>query len=580
MAIPVRASPRCRHCLAVTSRARRPHPARHALLTGALLSACVGAVEGPASAARPGSPGSGAQPADAPTSGVGEAETALRCQSAPPDVGESLLRRLSNVEVELTLQDLFALPEPPDASELPPDNDVEGFKTFAEAQAMSAQHLQAYVALAGRLADGLLADPARRSQLIGCEPSEARCVSTFVARFGELAFRRLLGAAEVEAYAARALANALDADDRVRYAIQALISSPHFVYRVEVGSTPGAVVELSARELAAKLSFALWGRGPSRALMEAADRGELASAQGLRARADEMLRDPRARYFYTRFFRQWLGYEKLRAPVTPPAGWSDALMPAMQAEADTLLAEHAFGGAPFHGAFTASSTTLSPELATFYGLPAPDGAGTVALPTGHPRAGAGVLGSAALLAMKTDGDPVAVRGNWLRRTFFCRSLHIPPNIADQLGDLLVGLSPVQIVEKRNSEAACKGCHAQIDPIGVGLSQFDAAGRFSATLDPSVYGIAPALPDLGGVAFDSLASLAEQLVATPEVDVCLAEKVYTYLGGRRPEPEDACALQAGFDAYGGAYDFRALVAGVTASPSFRLRRPPADAGASE
>lgn len=513
--------------------------------------------------------------------GVGEAETALRCQTAPPDVGKSLLRRLSTLELQLTLQDLFALEAPPDVSELPPDNDVEGFNTFAEAQALSAQHIRAYLSLAQQLADALLADPVRRGALLGCDPAEASCVSGFVARFGELAFRRVLGASEVEAYAARAQANGLDADDRVRYAIEALLASPHFLYRVEVGAGGGALATLAPRELAAKLSFALWGRGPSLALMEAADRGELAGDESLRARAAEMLRDPRAGYFYTRFFRQWLGYAKLRAPVVPPSDWSDALMPAMQAEADALLAAHAFGeGSDFHGAFTASRTELSPELAAFYGLPAPDASGAVALPAQHPRAGAGVLGSAALLAMKTDGDSVAVRGNWLRRTFFCRSLHIPPNIADQLGDLLVGLSPVQIVEKRNSEAACKGCHAQIDPIGVGLASFDAAGRFSSELDPGVYGIAATLPDLGNSPFDSLASLAEQLVSAPEVDVCLAEKVYTYLAGRRPEAEDACALQAGFEAYGGAYDFRALVAGVVASPSFRLRRPPTDAGASE
>lgn len=552
-------------------------------LASALLAGCVGAVEAPAG------PTSGAnggqQPASAPdappTSAVGEAQTALHCQAATPDVGASLLRRLSNVELQLTLQDLFALPEPPDVSGLPPDNEVEGFKTLAEAQAMSAQHVLAYLTTAGVLADELLADGPRLRTVVGCDHRQADCLPAFVASFGELAFRRELTKDEVDRYVAGAQASALDADDRLRYVLQSLLASPYFVYRVEVGAAGDAPSTLRPRELAAKLSFALWGRGPSRALMDAADRGELDGEAGLRGHAERLLADPRAAYFFTRFFRQWLGYDKLRVPVTPPPDWSDDLLPDMQREADAALTRHAFGeGADFRAAFTSANTQLSPALASFYGLPAPDAQGEVAIPTGHSRAGAGVLGSAALLGMKTDGDPIAVRGNWLRRTFFCRSLRIPPDVADQLGDLLVGLSPVQIVEKRNSEAACKGCHAQIDPIGVGLSRFDATGRFSAAFDPGVYGIAPTLPDLAGAPFDSLASLAQQLVSAQEVDACLSDKVYTYLSGRRSTPEDTCALQAGFDAYGAGYDFRALVAGVTGSPSFRLRRPPADVAASE
>lgn len=537
------------------------------LLALALLAGCSGSVESLQSPAGPASGSSSSTPGAA----TGSAAAALACTTSPADSGKSLLRRLSNTEYQLTTQDLFALAEPPAVDKLPADNTKDGFKTFAEVQSMSAQHLRAYIDKARELADALLADSARRTRVVACDASKTTCVRDFVARFGKLAFRRALSSTEIESYAVRAEANALDADDRIRYAIQALLISPNFLYRVEIGDKPDALSTLSAYELATRLSFGLWGRAPNLELLTKAEQGELDTSEQLREVAKAMLGDERASYFYTSFFRQWLGYDTLRAPNVKPADWNDALLAQMQTETDTVLRQHAFGDGPFLDALTTNQTRVSPALASFYKLSAPNATGELSIPANHPRANAGVLGHASLMSMKTDGDKIAVRGNWLRRTFFCAPLSIPPQVAADLDDLLVGLSPVQIVAKRNTESNCKGCHAKIDPIGISLARFDATGRYDATVDVSQYGIGPTLPDLNSKPINSLADLASALTSAPNVTECLSQKVFVFMNGREVESADGCAVSQGHEALDEAGSFRALLAGIVASPSFRLRR---------
>jgi hypothetical protein len=246
-------------------------------------------------------------------------------------------------------------------------------------------------------------------------------------------------------------------------------------------------------------------------------------------------------------------------------------MPKMQSETDSVLAKYAFGDSAFLEALTSNQTVVTPELASFYGLPTPGADDELTIPATHPRADSGILGHASLLSLKSDGDSIALRGNWVRRTFFCSDLRIPPEVAADLGDLLVGLSPVEIVAKRNTETACKSCHGLIDPIGVGLANIDATGRFDPEADISEYGIEPMVPDLNRAEFDSLASLASLLKASPAVEECLSQKVFLYMSGREPNERDQCALQEAHDAFAESGDFRSLLAGIVASPSFRLRR---------
>ena len=502
--------------------------------------------------------------------GVGSPDAA--CTGATPDVGSSVLRRLSTLEYQLTLQDLFQLTAPPSLEGLPPDTEKDGFKVYAELQTISAQHLRGYLAKAQELGAAMMSDSARRKAVLGCEPSATDCLKSFVTRFGRLAYRRALTSEEIDALVTRAERDALDTNDRFQFVIEVLLTAPDFLYRSEVGATPEGLSTLSASELAAKLSFAVWGRAPSAELLSQAEQGELDTASGLSRVVDSLLSDARAQGFYSGFFRQWLGYEAVRAPTTTVKGWSDALLPAMQAETDAVVQEFAWGGLNFLDALTANRTNVSKELATFYGLPAPGADGFVTFPSSHVRANTGLLTHASLLGAKSDGDLIALRGDWLRETFLCQHMQVPASVAEQLGEILVGLTRVQIVKERNSRAECKGCHAIIDPIGVGLSQFDRSGRYDETLDISEYGIAPALPDAPSPAFSSVAELAEKLRAMPQVSACLTSRAFLYVNGREPAASDRCTTQSAEQSFAAqASSFPSLLRGLLSAPSFRLRR---------
>src|SRR5690606_12655532 len=358
-------------------------------------------------------------------------------------------------------------------------------------------------------------------------------------------------------------------------AIEAMLTSPSFLYRVEVGNAADGLSTLTGTELAARLSFALWGRAPSAALLDRAEQGALDTPEGLRTVARTMLADPKAQTFIGAFFRQWLGYEKLRAPNVPPAGWDDALLGEMLRETDQVLEEFAWGGRNFLDVLTANYTRTSPALASFYGLPAPGADGRVEFPVGSPRANTGLLTHASLLSAKSDGDSISIRGNWVRRTFLCQHMALPPDFAETIGERLVGLTRVQIVEKRNTEVECKGCHALIDPIGVGFAAFDATGRYDETVDITQYGIAPALPGAPDPnTFSSIAELSEKLRSMPEVSECLASRAFLYGGGREPVAADACTLESATRAFTSSGNFAALLAGIIEAPEFRLRRAPA------
>jgi len=539
-------------------------------------SSSLGGAETSAAPVRSGSAGNAAVQSDKP----GPASAPLDCSDALAwDVGATPLRRLTQSEYGLTMQQLFQLEVVPDVSAIPAEAAKGGFTVYAEHQTLSAQHLRGYLDVASRMAEELLGDAKRRLAVIGCELSAQSCLPEFVARFGRLAYRRPLSAAEVNGVVTTAREDSVDASESFLFAIEALLVSPSFLYRSELGAggEPESAQRLTDYEIASRLSFALLGRGPSAALLDRTEEGALKTEEGRREVADSLAAEAGYPKLYRSFFEQWLRFDKLITPKEPPSDWDDALLEDMRAETGAVLERHAFDGDNFFQVLRSDETQVSPQLAKFYGLPEPDGSGAVHIPSDHPRAGAGVLGHASLLSKKSDGDAIAQRGNWLRSTFLCQHLEIPAAVAATLGERLVGLTHTEIVRERNNDGACRGCHAVIDPIGVGLDAFDATGRFDPDYQVPDYGITPALPDAPDPEFKTIAELSRKLEALPRVASCLTARTFLFTHGREPDARDRCAIekaQRDFEASG--YDFRALVESLVSSPSFVLRRAPSSA----
>ncbi len=529
-----------------------------------------GAQGGTGSATSQGTGASGAslgQGAGDGTGGTGEAN----CEDATPDTGATVLRRLSALEYRLTVQDLLALPEPPEATGIPLDTERLGFRTFAEYQTMSADNLRGYMDKAAGLAASLLADTSRRDEVIGCDTTDPDCLADFVTRFGKRAYRRPLETEEVDSIVSAATEFGTSTEDAFAFAIEALLSSAHFLYRVEVGDNPEGLSTLGPYELASKLSFALWGRGPSPELLNQAAEGALQTPEGLAATAEAMLADERTQTFFEEFFRQWLGYQTLK----PPSAAEVAVFDDMQEETDRIVKEFAWGGGNFLDVLTANHTYVTPELASYYGLPEPAQDGRIDFAEGDPRAHSGILTHASLLSAKSDGDLIAIRGNWLIRTFLCEEIHIPPDLADTIGELLVGLDRVGIVEARNTRNECAGCHGLIDPIGIGFASFDRTGIFDPEEDPSIFGIDAALPLAPEPNdFSNVGELSAQIASLPEVPRCLTERAYLYMNGREPTEADECSIEQTSQRFAeDGHDLTRLLQALVEDPSFRLRRAP-------
>lgn len=499
---------------------------------------------------------------------------ALECRAPSPS--PSVLRRLSRIEYQLTLQDLFQLDEPPAIDAIPEDTGQGGFRTIAALQNVSDQHLRAYLATAETLGEELMADTARRASVLGCEPGAAGCLESFVRRFGKLAYRRPLDADEVNDLVGRAKEVARDELDAFRFVIEALLTSPSFLFRIEVGAGGEETSPLTSLELASRLSFTLWGRAPSAELLARAEAGELDRPEGFRAVAKEMIEDERTEIFFNAFFKQWLNFEALRAPTNPGVDATPALLEDMITESELLLREHAFTpGADFLDALTANHTYVTPELGAFYGLEVSgDGVTRVEFPSDHHRANTGLLTHASLISAKNDGDLIAVRGQWLRAAFLCQDIEFPAGLIDQLASELSGLSYPDVLRKRNTEAACAGCHALIDPLGVAFVQYDKYGRYDGSIGIDEFGLEPRFVGATNESFASLADLAAELRRSPDLAACVAKKLFIYTQGREPVAEDRCVIDAAAEAFTReGNQFRAYLTAIVESPTFRQRRAP-------
>lgn len=497
------------------------------------------------------------------------------------DTSETALRRLSQLEYKFTLEELFHLPSAPNVDAVPKDSDFKGFRTLAALQTITTEHLRAYQSISEKLATELLTDASRLQAVVGCDLAAENCLQAFVTDFGRLAYRRTLEADEVSAYLALAAAYEGNAEDKFVTVVSAMLSSPSFLYRVEVGDKPTGteLSTLTGEELAARLSFALIGRGPSKELLDQGKSGSLDSAEGLRAATQALLTDPRSQEFYDAFFQQWLGFEQLRTPKEPAADWNDALMLSMQEETHRFLRDYAWTeGANFLDSLTANHTFIRADLAAYYHLPAPAENGYVEFPEDHDRAHSGLLTHAALLAAKRDGDRIAHRGAWVQSTFLCIDLELPTALLDSLSDELAGLTFNEIFERRNTDEACAGCHALIDPIGVGLAPYDESGRFDASIDLSQFSVAPALPQ-AQTGFSSAGELADLLRDRAEFSSCLTKKLFLYAGGREATGPDACTITRAADQFvQDQYRFASVLEGLVTSPDFRVRRAPAASAA--
>lgn len=264
--------------------------------------------------------------------------------------------------------------------------------------------------------------------------------------------------------------------------LSAVLASPGFLYLHEPGEE-GKRRDLSPRELAIRLSFFLWSAPPDRQLLALARSGELVRPEVLARQVDRLLDDPRSYEFVTGFVHQWLYLERLdffQFDTSLYPDFDDSTRSAAREEVYQSFAHLLRENAGLGQLLKSDYVVVNGLLAHYYGLDgvAGDDFRKVPLPANSPRGG--LLGMAAILAMGSNGQhtsPVE-RGAWvLRKLLDDPPPPAPPNVPQitRLEGKL--LTTRERLAAHMEQAQCAQCHRKIDPIGFGLENFDAAGKW-------------------------------------------------------------------------------------------------------
>ena len=506
---------------------------------------------------------------------------ALACDAS--GAGARRVRRLDHREYQQSVEALLGAPV-----ELPvafaPDNVIDGYTNNAAALTVSGLLADQYREAAESMADRVVADLAA---FVPCDPAagDAAGADQCITDFGRRAFRRPLTDAEKKRYAA--LHAEVAADDGfaegIRWTVAAILQSPGFLYRTELGEATGdGTYALTPHELASELSYLIVGAPPDDALDARADDGTLADPEVLAAEAERLLADPRAEANVLRFFDEWLGLGRLplvtRDPMLFP-GLTPAIRDAMAGETHRFIADLFAQGGTLPDLLTASHSYMTPELAAYYGEAG--GAGE-ADPEGFRRVdksfgtGAGILAHGALLttyALPTSSSPIH-RGKLVRERLLCQHMPPPPpSINASPPPVDPALSTRERYAQHSADATCAGCHQLIDPIGFAFEHFDAAGRYrdldgTHPIDDSGEILHSASSD---AAFQGVDGLAAALAQSDEVHACYVDQWSRFALGSAAPGDLACVhddLVAAFQDAGGRLD--ALVLALVGAPSFRLR----------
>lgn len=408
------------------------------------------------------------------------------------DPGQFVIRRLTKMEFGNTLRDFLGV-DPSVASELP--DDVAGANYM---NALSPMQTEAYLGIANTVLDRVLGPkdgPPTEAQkrLFGETPAgDPREAAKKIARaLAQRAYRRPVMDAEVETLAKvfdLAQASKLSYMASLRLVLKAILVSPQFLF-ITPGKSPEpgkAVVALDDDQLASRLSYFLWASMPDDELRALAEKGALHDPSVLRAQVKRMLQDPRSRALFDGFAVQWLGIGGLESKTFDAQKFpqmSPALRAAMNDEVrlffDSIVRENKSVVELVDGNYT----FLNDTLAQLYGMQDQIRGNELRRVSLTNANRGGILALPAVLAMTSFPDRTSAvkRGVWVLEQVLGEHVPSPPPnvppLEKQDKNQVARLTLRQRTELHRTNPVCANCHRILDPIGFGLENFDAIGRW-------------------------------------------------------------------------------------------------------
>ena len=468
---------------------------------------------------------------------------------APRDPGPFVLRRLTKTEYANTLAVLYGV-DRSIADGLPDEIVGEGFLNT-----ISPLQSELFLGIANQVIEEVITPEGQtptavQKRLFGALPpkgadlrKEARKVARFLARE---AYRRPASKSELDVLVDiydLGRNNDLDYTGALSLMLKAVLVSPQFLF-ITPASDPKfskeRIVFLDDYQLAARLSYLLWSAPPDGELAALADKGELHKKVVLQAQAERLLKDKRARALFDGFGAQWLRINELKSQVFDPKTFpqmTPLLRTAMSEEVRLFFESIVRENLSVARFVDSDYTFLNEPLAKIYGVTQPvPGPKMRRVKLENPDRG-GILGRPATLAatsLPNRTSPVR-RGVWVLEQVLGERVPSPPpdipELEEQEHKEIEGLTLRQRTELHQSEETCRNCHKVLDPIGFGLENFDAIGRWRDKNDEGLtIDSAGKLPN--GLNFSSPAEL-KNLLAKRERDLArnLTERLVAYALGR-------------------------------------------------
>jgi len=453
-----------------------------------------------------------------------------------------------------------------------------------------------YLELVGPLVphpDGL---PESHRKIFTAQPEEGKereAARKILSDFSRRAFRRPVRAEEVERLLKVYDLSAKDGDSferSVQNALQAVLVSPHFLFRVELNSSaPGASTSTTARslsgwELASRLSYFLWSSMPDEELLNLAASGELEKPEVLEKQARRMLRDPKAGALVENFGEQWLTLRNLKTAAPDPQRFptfNEELRAAMLKETQLFLQAIIREDRSVMELFDANYTFLNERLAKHYGIPGVTGDQFRRVSLSGGQRG-GILKQASILTVTsnpTRTNPVK-RGKWILEQILGTPPPPPPPNVPELkeddGKMLIG-SVRERLEQHRKDPSCASCHSRLDPLGFALENYDPVGAWREKDGNDPVDASGTLPT--GDRFKGPAEFQKILLKQKgQIVRNLSERMLTYALGRGVEHEDRCTVdEITASAAKNGYRFSSLVASVVKSEPFRKQKTERNGG---
>ena len=430
-------------------------------------------------------------------------------------------------------------------------------------------------------------DTPSRRRIFVCRPEtaddETGCATRILTTLARRAYRRQVDEGDVQALMDFYDAGRRDGDfdTGIQFALERLLVSPDFLFRIEhdpVDAASGTVYAVTDVELASRLSFFLWSSVPDDELLNLAERGVLREPGVLDGQVRRMMTDPRAGALTENFVGQWLYLRNLDGHYPDPAGFpefDENLREAFQRETELFIDDQIRADRSVLELMSADYTFVNERLARHYGIPGVYGSRFRRVDLDSAQRG-GLLGHGSLLTVTSYPNRTSpvLRGKFvLENLLGSPPPEPPPNVPaleeqNEDGELQ---SMRAAMAQHRENPACRACHAAMDPIGFALENYDAVGKWRSDFAGEPVDASGVLPD--GAAFDGLDGLRDLLLSRPDDFVgTVTEKLLIYALGRGLEYYDMPAVR-GIVRTAAENDYRwsSILVGVVESIPFQMRR---------